>query len=431
MFSSTAVLLVFAMLQLQSTSIVVGNLFKSINTGLEGIRRNHCLQLRRSSANVQFPWYCKPGRLSVIYVHVGPGWVKTNRFSYTGAVQRNADVKFMTEQDGGGQILAKFNSAILNCQGFSALKRKTCTIPRALRPWSGTITVEIGRHPSTRFQMSGTPVCLKPGFEGYNCDQDINECVVHKDKRLCAWKEGCVNTYGGYKCKCPAGYKVSSKDFRLCDKDIPKILSRSSNYTFIMFQTATLPCRYSASSPVTIKWQINNKIIAIKQLNGAKQTADSRLTLHDNGDLSIRKVTYGDAGKFICVVQNVRFGAYITHNLNIESSPLMAVQFLVSGKHTTSHVYRVGDDVTIDCQVIAMPVPTVTLSYGQQMITTTARTKVILGKLPNSPVSHLPGSLQLQLRITGVTQADAGIYSCQAKNRHGVTTKSIKLTVTL
>ena len=56
----------------------------------------------------------------------------------------------------------------------------------------------------------------------------------------------------------------------------------------------------------------------------------------------------------------------------------MDVQFLVSGKHTTSHVYRVGDDVTIDCQVIAMPVPTVTLSYGQQMITTTARTKVRL-----------------------------------------------------
>lgn len=54
----------------------------------------------------------------------------------------------------------------------------------------------------------------------------------------------------------------------------------------------------------------------------------------------------------------------------------MDAQFLVNGKHTRSHVYRVGDNAIIDCHVIAMPVPTVTWSYGQQTITTTARTKV-------------------------------------------------------
>ena len=54
----------------------------------------------------------------------------------------------------------------------------------------------------------------------------------------------------------------------------------------------------------------------------------------------------------------------------------MGVQFLVNGKHTTSHVYRVGDNAIIDCHVIAMPVPTVTWSYGQQIITTTGKTKV-------------------------------------------------------
>lgn len=113
-------------------------------------------QLRRSSANVQFPYYCKPGGVTVIYVNVGPGWVKTNGISYLGAVQQNADVKFITEQDGTGQILAKFNGAILKCDGIFSRKRKTCTIPKALRPWSGVITVKIGRHPSTRFLMSGT-----------------------------------------------------------------------------------------------------------------------------------------------------------------------------------------------------------------------------------------------------------------------------------
>ena len=151
----------------------------------------------------------------------------------------------------------------------------------------------------------------------------------------------------------------------------------------------------------------------------------------------------------------------------------MDALFFVNGKHTGSHVYRVGENVIMDCQVIATPVPTVTWSYGQQTITTTARIKVcfmdallykpkcllkkwfmfiwlcflvlceaqinmlillivfkvVLSKIPNFPL-NLAGALQLQLRINGVRQADAGIYSCTATNRHGVTTKSIKLTVT-
>lgn len=426
---SATIILVFPMLHCAVT--VFGNpLFSTINTGLQGWQNTHCEQLRRSSANVQFPSYCKPGQVSIIYVHVGHGWVKTNGFSYLGVVQQNADVKFITEQDGTGAILAKFNGARLRCDGIFAMKRKICTIPRTLRPWSGKITVEIGRHPSTMFLMSGTPVCLNPGLQGYNCDQDINECVVHKNKPLCAWKDGCVNTYGGYKCKCPPGYKVSSQDFRLCVPDVPKILSAPQDFTVMFFQTANLPCRYSASGPVIIKWQLGNKIIAIKQLNGAKLTLSPRLTLHDNGDLSIKNVTYGDNRKFICVVQNAHFGAYVVHNLYIESKPLMDALFLVHGKHNRSHVYQVGDNATINCLIIAMPVPTVTWSYGQQIITTTARTKVILGKLPLNLPLNLPGALQLWLHITGVTQADAGAYSCTAQNRHGVTTKSIQLTVT-
>lgn len=53
-------------------------------------------------------------------------------------------------------------------------------------------------------------------------------------------------------------------------------------------------------------------------LTGAKQTADILMTLHNNGDLSITNVTYGYAGKFVCIVQNAHIGAYVTHNLNIE-----------------------------------------------------------------------------------------------------------------
>lgn len=57
----------------------------------------------------------------------------------------------------------------------------------------------------------------------------------------------------------------------------------------------------------------------------------------------------------------------------------MSVMFLVNGTHTSSHVYRVGDDVIIDCHVIAVPTPTVTWSHGQQLITPSARRSVGLG----------------------------------------------------
>lgn len=58
------------------------------------------------------------------------------------------------------------------------------------------------------------------------------------------------------------------------------------------------------------------------------------------------------------------------------ASPLVDAMFLVGGNYSKSHVYRVGDDVIIDCFAIAKPEPNVTWNRGQQKITTTARIKV-------------------------------------------------------
>lgn len=56
------------------------------------------------------------------------------------------------------------------------------------------------------------------------------------------------------------------------------------------------------------------------------------MTLHDNGDLSITNVTYGNAGKYACIVQNAYIGVYVIHNLDIECEFLVTstyVPFLV------------------------------------------------------------------------------------------------------
>jgi len=51
---------------------------------------------------------------------------------------------------------------------------------------------------------------------------DINECA--QNPLLCAFR--CVNTYGSYECKCPAGY-VLREDRRMCKGETSML--RSSN----------------------------------------------------------------------------------------------------------------------------------------------------------------------------------------------------------
>ena len=88
---------------------------------------------------------------------------------------------------------------------------------------------------------------------------DINECVVHKDKQLCAWKQGCVNTHGGYKCKCPPGYKVSIRDFRLCDPGKRHFLLKtdhSSKWDHVKGRKCVeLPFSLVTIKPVSFLWE--------------------------------------------------------------------------------------------------------------------------------------------------------------------------------
>jgi hypothetical protein len=49
---------------------------------------------------------------------------------------------------------------------------------------------------------TGTCVC-KSGWEGINCEDDVDECL---NDTACPTKSACLNSDGSYMCKCNAGY---------------------------------------------------------------------------------------------------------------------------------------------------------------------------------------------------------------------------------
>ncbi|XP_027057315.1 oncoprotein-induced transcript 3 protein-like, partial [Pocillopora damicornis] len=56
---------------------------------------------------------------------------------------------------------------------------------------------------ATCVNQNGGYTCLcKPGYQGKNCEQDVNECVT----KPCRNGGTCENLQGSYRCKCKAGF---------------------------------------------------------------------------------------------------------------------------------------------------------------------------------------------------------------------------------
>ncbi|XP_031685309.1 fibulin-7-like [Oncorhynchus kisutch] len=97
------------------------------------------------------------------------------------------------------------------------------------------VTVGPFFHPSHCTHVQGTTHCTcDPGYtisgrDGTSC-KDIDECeFFHMGQagRLCL--HACVNSPGGYRCTCPAGYNLT-RDGRNC-KDIDECATRLNNCT--------------------------------------------------------------------------------------------------------------------------------------------------------------------------------------------------------
>uniref|UniRef100_A0A8C7D7Y3 EGF-like domain-containing protein n=1 Tax=Oncorhynchus kisutch TaxID=8019 RepID=A0A8C7D7Y3_ONCKI len=124
----------------------------------------------------------------------------------------------------------KVNNAFVTMTNTSSA---TSSAAAAVSP--PAVTVGPFFHPSHCTHVQGTTHCTcDPGYtisgrDGTSC-KDIDECeFFHMGQagRLCL--HACVNSPGGYRCTCPAGYNLT-RDGRNC-KDIDECATRLNNCT--------------------------------------------------------------------------------------------------------------------------------------------------------------------------------------------------------
>uniref|UniRef100_A0A8C8FMV0 Fibulin-7-like n=1 Tax=Oncorhynchus tshawytscha TaxID=74940 RepID=A0A8C8FMV0_ONCTS len=137
----------------------------------------------------------------------------------------------------GGTCVDEMNQFSCTCTKAFVTMTNTSSATSSAATTISPPAVTVGPffHPSHCTHVQGTTHCTcDPGYtisgrDGTSC-KDIDECeLFHMGQagRLCI--HACVNTPGGYRCTCPAGYNLT-RDGRNC-KDIDECATRLNNCT--------------------------------------------------------------------------------------------------------------------------------------------------------------------------------------------------------
>ncbi|XP_078377492.1 uncharacterized protein LOC144660677 isoform X5 [Oculina patagonica] len=113
-------------------------------------------------------------------------------------------------------------------------------------------------------QQDGYSCVCKPGYQGKNCDKDVNECITVKP---CKNGATCVNSNGGYQCRCSSGFQGKH-----CDQDVNECLTTKpcKNGATCVNSVGGYQCRCSAGFTGKHCDQDVNECITVKPCkNGA------------------------------------------------------------------------------------------------------------------------------------------------------------------
>lgn len=143
--------------------------------------------------------------------------------------------------------------------------------------------------------------------------------------------------------------------------------------------------------------------------DGKELKATGRFALMDEGNLVITEVRPSDAGKYICVAENlVGVKESLPAILTVHVKP----SFISPPQDITA---RAEDNVIFECKVTGSPDPTVTWRKKD-------------GRWPLKD-SRISLQEDRSLRIERVSPSDEGVYVCDAENVAGSASTTVMLTV--
>ncbi|XP_067377843.1 hemicentin-1 isoform X1 [Channa argus] len=203
---------------------------------------------------------------------------------------------------------------------------------------------------------------------------------------------------GEYHCVAANAHGVSRITVWLLVPEAPSVVVHPKSQAFSRGDEIRLVCSASGSPPPQLFWSHRNMFL----------TNRPRLSLNQNGALTIRGALPEDAGNYTCLATSEAGTASQSVLLSYAEVPrITVVQQVV-------HV-SVGGDATLECRATGVPSPLVHWFKGELEV----------GSAPFVEQDVHRGTLH----IRGAQEVDAGQYSCVASSSAGTSTGAVTLDV--
>ncbi|XP_008275635.1 basal cell adhesion molecule [Stegastes partitus] len=270
---------------------------------------------------------------------------------------------------------------------------------------SDTITINLN-YPSEKatFSLLNTSPVKEGDTVNMKCETDGNpqpEFDFAKDGKVITGQGGLL-TLKSVKRTDAGQYKCTATDFDNLDADLSGVIALAVHYIDPMSVTPVEPQIVKLEDKV--EWQCKTKASDNHIVHWKKGSE----VLSQDGTLSIEKVSYANAGEYMCVggVPSVPgLTAQTSVNLTVKGKPMIE-------NPTVGEVGKEGDMVTLKCSAFGFPIP-------QFEWTPSGKESILLGD--NKAVSTMTVQATAEVMKNGVT--------CKAGNTLGTDSKTFLVSV--